>query len=373
MKKNNLSNISNDESIGRIAEAKKELQRNLHENRIDEKRFYEIVQNLNLSDAEQENLEGWAQKNNIEILMDEEEFQKMGMEGYIDSVWENRPKNSPLIDGFTKYLKDISQYPLLTQEEEKELARRVKNGDQEAFDTLVTSNLRLVVSLAKKIKYRGNLSFPEVVQEGNVGLIEAVPNFDPERTTSFASYARWHIHHVMYRAVENTGRTIRVPVSAQADMLKINRFRREYVLMNGCEPTDEEIIKAIPAINEKKIKNLRPHFARPSSIDIPTGDNESTNICDFIVDNKNSNVEKDIEQSFLKEDLAKVLRKSLDENEKRVLLKKFGIGCDRKSTTEIAEEMGIERAKVNELYSKAIAKLRTAKNMELLKVYLSNV
>lgn len=357
----------------RIAVCKEEIKKALVENSITTEIYDDILSSHLVTDKEQETIELWLQKHDINIIEDKKEYEEMQTEKYAYELFRGRASKQ-IIDGFTKYLKDISQYPLLSPEEEKELGRRVRDyNDREAFDKLMTSNLRLVVSLAKKIKYRGTLSFPDIVQEGNVGLAEAIPNYDPERPTSFASYSRWHIHHVMYRAVENKGRLIRVPVSAQADMLKINRYRREYIALNGYEPSEKEIIENVPAITPKKMQNLRPHFNRVGSIDVPTGDGENTNVCDFIADKRTSGLVESVNASFLKRDLKKALNDNLTEEEKIVLEGKLGINCEKMTNKELAENLGLEQRQISFIYARAIGKLKNSKNAELLKNYYRDI
>lgn len=357
----------------RVSKCKKEIKKRLVNNSIDSQTYDQISANFKLTDEDQEILGNWIQKNDINILEDQKEYEDMKGADYASSLFENRVSKQ-LVDGFTKYLKDISQYPLLTPEEEKELGRRVRDfNDKEAFDKLMTSNLRLVVSLAKKIKYRGTLTFPDIVQEGNVGLAEAIPNYDPERPTSFASYSRWHIHHVMYRAVENKGRLIRIPVSAQADMLKINRYRREYVAMNGYEPSEKEIIENVPTINAKKVKNLRPHFSRIGSLDIPTGDGDSANVGDFIVDKRALGAAEKVNADFLKNDLKKAISSELTEEEQTVLLGKLGINQPKMTVKELSEKLKLEPKEISSLYARAIFKLKTGKCSQKLGDYYKDL
>ncbi len=364
------SEINSREAKERVAAAKHEIVDSLKKKSIDNELFNNILKKHKINDEQTEEIESWAQKSKINIVVSEKEFLKMKEDDYLNTIWENRPRNKAIIDGFSKYLKDISRYPLLTPEEEKDLGRRVRdNNDKEAFDKLMMSNLRLVVALAKNIKFRGNLTFPDIVQEGNVGLAEAIPNYDPDRKTSFASYARWHIHHVMYRAVENKGRLIRVPVSAQADMTKINRFKREYVAKNGYEPSDADIISNVPGITKKKLKNYRPHFTKPSSIDVPTGDNDNSNVCDFIADKRKAGVVERVNAEFLKKDISMVLKKDLNDIEREVVLKRLGFYGSPVSSKDLAFELGKDKREINLIYKQALIKLRNGNNMDILKNY----
>lgn len=281
-----------------------------------------------------------------------------------DEIEEEEPLVDPvelaaefnLDDPVRMYLKEIGQIPLLTVEEEQELARRVVEGDQEAKNQLTEANLRLVVSIAKKYSGRG-LHILDLIQEGNTGLIRAVDKFDYTKGNKFSTYATWWIRQAITRAIADQARTIRVPVHMVEVINKATRCNRKLVQELGREPTLEEIADELNLPIEKIIEANRT-AADTLSLDTPVGDEEDTTIGSFVEDDNTPGPADATSNALLAEALSEILN-TLTEREADVLRLRFGM-YDGKTHTleEVGQIFGVTRERIRQIENKAIRKLR---------------
>ena len=261
-----------------------------------------------------------------------------------------------LDDPVRMYLKEIGQIPLLTPEEEQELARRVVEGDKEAKNQLTEANLRLVVSIAKKYSGRG-LHILDLIQEGNTGLIRAVDKFDYTKGNKFSTYATWWIRQAITRAIADQARTIRVPVHMVEVINKATRCNRKLVQELGREPTLEEIADELNLPIEKIIEANRT-AADTLSLDTPVGDEEDTTIGSFVEDDNTPGPADATSNALLAEALSEILN-TLTDREADVLRLRFGM-YDGKTHTleEVGQIFGVTRERIRQIENKAIRKLR---------------
>ena len=261
-----------------------------------------------------------------------------------------------LDDPVRMYLKEIGQVPLLSPEEEQELARRVADGDQAAKNKLTEANLRLVVSIAKKYSGRG-LHILDLIQEGNTGLIRAVDKFDYTKGNKFSTYATWWIRQAITRAIADQARTIRVPVHMVEVINKATRCNRKLVQELGREPTLEEIAAELNLPIEKIIEANRT-AADTLSLDMPVGDEEDTTIGSFVEDDNTPGPADATSNALLSEALTEILG-TLTEREADVLKMRFGMYDGRTHTLEeVGQIFGVTRERIRQIENKAIRKLR---------------
>ena len=274
-----------------------------------------------------------------------------------------------LDDPVRMYLKEIGQVPLLSAEEEQDLARRVAEGDQEAKNKLTEANLRLVVSIAKKYSGRG-LHILDLIQEGNTGLIRAVDKFDYTKGNKFSTYATWWIRQAITRAIADQARTIRVPVHMVEVINKATRCNRKLVQELGREPTLEEIAEELNLPIEKIIEANRT-AADTLSLDTPVGDEEDTTIGSFVEDDNTPGPADATSNTLLAEALSEILN-TLTEREADVLRLRFGM-YDGKTHTleEVGQIFGVTRERIRQIESKALRKLRHPSRSKKLRDFLN--
>jgi RNA polymerase primary sigma factor len=271
-------------------------------------------------------------------------------------------------DPVKMYLKEIGQIRLLTAEEEVSLAKRMEEGDEEAKRKLVQSNLRLVVSIAKRYVGRGML-FLDLIQEGNMGLIRAVEKFDYRRGYKFSTYATWWIRQAITRAIADQARTIRVPVHMVETINKLVRTSRLLLQELGREPTLEEIAEKME-LPLSKIKEIIKTAQQPISLESPIGKEDDSLLGDFIEDEDSPAPPKIASHTLLKEQLEDVL-KTLTYREKRVLELRFGITDGHPHTLEeVGREFGVTRERIRQIEAKALRKLRHPSRSKKLRDYL---
>ena len=252
---------------------------------------------------------------------DDDDGVVLNEEGGID-VDKTVPKNVPTDDPVRMYLKEIGKVSLLTAEEERELAIRMQNGDEEAKNKLCESNLRLVVSIAKRYLNRG-LTFLDLIQEGNLGLIKAVDKFDYTKGFKFSTYATWWIRQAITRSIADQARTIRIPVHMVETINKLIRIQRQLLQEYGREPTAEEIAKEM-GITVEKVREIKKISQDPVSLETPIGEEEDSHLGDFIPDDDVQAPVDAAAYTMLKEQLMEVLD-TLSEREKKVLMLRFGL------------------------------------------------
>lgn len=263
------------------------------------------------------------------------------------------------MDSFKLYLKEIGRYDLLTSEEEVALAKRIQEGDVLARNKLAESNLRLVISYAKKYVGRG-LSLHDLVQEGNLGLMKAVEKFDYTKGYRFSTYATWWIKQAITRAIADNGRTIRIPVHMVEQLNKINRAERTLVQELGTEPTPEQVAKYLGMTVDHLI-SIRQQTAEPVSLDMPVGEEDDSILQDFCTDDSKT-PEDEITQMALRDQLEKAML-CLVPRERDVLRMRFGLDDGVPKTLEqVGLAFGVTRERIRQLESKALKKLRQPKN-----------
>ena len=277
-------------------------------------------------------------------------------------------RNIPTDDTVRMYFKEIGKVPLLTADEERELAIRIENGDEEAKKKLCESNLRLVVSIARRYLNRG-LSFLDLIQEGNLGLIKAVEKFDYSKGYKFSTYATWWIRQAITRSIADQARTIRIPVHMVETINKLIRISRQLLQELGREPTAEEIAKEM-GISVEKVREIKKISQDPVSLETPIGEEEDSHLGDFIPDEDIPSPVEAAAYSMLQKQLREVLD-TLSEREKKVLILRFGLDDGRPRTLEeVGKEFNVTRERIRQIEAKALRKLRHPSRSKKLRDYL---
>lgn len=328
-------------------------------------------------DAEQfEKILDFLEANNIDVLritdddVDDEMLLDVDDEDEIEveKIDLSVPDGVSIEDPVRMYLKEIGKVPLLSAEEEIELAKRMELGDQEAKKRLAEANLRLVVSIAKRYVGRGML-FLDLIQEGNLGLIKAVEKFDYRKGYKFSTYATWWIRQAITRAIADQARTIRIPVHMVETINKLIRISRQLLQELGREPTPEEIAAEMNMPVER-VREILKISQEPVSLETPIGEEEDSHLGDFIQDD-NVPVPADAAAfTLLKEQLEEVLG-TLTEREQKVLTLRFGLEDGRARTLEeVGKEFNVTRERIRQIEAKALRKLRHPSRSRKLKDYL---
>ena len=297
-----------------------------------------------------------------EIILSEEE--EVDMESIDLSV----PDGISIEDPVRMYLKEIGKVPLLSAEEEIDLAQRMEVGDEEAKKRLAEANLRLVVSIAKRYVGRGML-FLDLIQEGNLGLIKAVEKFDYTKGYKFSTYATWWIRQAITRAIADQARTIRIPVHMVETINKLVRVSRQLVQELGREPTPEELAKELN-MPVDKVREISKISQEPVSLETPIGEEEDSHLGDFIPDEDAPAPSEAASFVLLKEQLGAVLE-TLSEREAKVLRLRFGLDDGRARTLEeVGKEFDVTRERIRQIEAKALRKLRHPSRSKKLKDFL---
>jgi len=258
---------------------------------------------------------------------------------------------------------------LLSLAEETELSERIANGDEEAKNRLAESNLRLVVSIAKRYVGRGML-FLDLIQEGNIGLMKAVEKFDANKGYKFSTYATWWIRQAITRAIADQARTIRVPVHMVETINKLSRFQRQLTLELNREPTDEELAAKM-GMSPEKIREVIKIAQDPVSLETPIGEEEDSHLGDFVPDENNMSPEDFTIHEMLKEEISDVLL-TLTEREEQVLRLRFGLDDgSSKTLEEVGQMFGVTRERIRQIEAKALRKLRHPSRSRKLKDFLN--
>ena len=267
------------------------------------------------------------------------------------------------------YLKEIGRVPLLTPEQEMEIAKRMDEGDEEAKKELAEANLRLVVSIAKRYVGRG-MSFLDLIQEGHLGLIKAVEKFDYKKGFKFSTYATWWIRQAITRAIADQARTIRIPVHMVETINKLIRVSRQLLQEYGREPTPAEIGKEM-GFSEEKVREIQKIAQDPVSLETPIGEEEDSHLGDFIPDDEAPAPSEAASYALLKEQLMDVLS-TLTDREEKVLRLRFGLDDGRARTLEeVGKEFDVTRERIRQIEAKALRKLRHPSRSKKLKDYLT--
>ena len=278
------------------------------------------------------------------------------------------PEGVSIDDPVRMYLKEIGRIPLLSPEEEIELARRIEQGDEEAKRRLAEANLRLVVSIAKRYVGRGML-FLDLIQEGNLGLIKAVEKFDYRKGYKFSTYATWWIRQAITRAIADQARTIRIPVHMVETINKLIRVSRQLLQELGRDPTPEEIAREM-GVSEEKVRDIMKIAQEPVSLETPIGEEEDSHLGDFIEDQEARAPAEEASFTMLREQLDEVLT-TLTDREQKVLRLRFGLDDGRARTLEeVGQRFGVTRERIRQIEAKTLRKLRHPSRSKKLKDYL---
>ena len=310
----------------------------------------------------------------IEIVEDMEDFKIEDLDITID---DNKDDDNPIPSGEQSvtvddpvkvYLKDIGKVPLLSSEEEIDLAIRISNGDVAAKQRLSEANLRLVVSIAKRYLGRG-MQFLDLIQEGNLGLIKAVEKFDYTKGFKFSTYATWWIRQAITRAIADQARTIRIPVHMVETINKVKKVQSQLLHQNGHEPSPDEIADEID-MPVDKVREIMRVAQEPVSLETPIGEEEDSPLGDFIPDNDAPAPADAASHTMLREQLADVLS-TLTPREAKVLKLRFGLEDGRSRTLEeVGKEFNVTRERIRQIEAKALRKLRHPSRSRKLKDYL---
>ena len=259
-------------------------------------------------------------------------------------------------DPVRMYLKEIGTVPLLSAEEELELAKRKSAGDKAAKERLIEANLRLVVSIAKRYTGRG-MSFLDLVQEGNLGLIKGVEKFDYDKGFKLSTYATWWIRQSVTRALADQARTIRVPVHMVETINKMSKMQRKLTLELGYEPSIPELAKALD-MSEEKVMEIMQIAREPASLETPIGEEDDSNLGDFVADSNVVTPEQNVESVMLREHIDTLLA-DLKERERQVIVLRFGLEDGHPRTLEeVGKEFNVTRERIRQIEAKALRKLR---------------
>lgn len=272
-----------------------------------------------------------------------------------------------ITDPVRMYLKEIGRIPLLTRDQEIRLAQRVDKGDEIAKDQLTSANLRLVVSIAKKYIGRG-MTFLDLIQEGNKGLIRAVEKYDWTKGYKFSTYATWWIRQAITRAIADQARTIRIPVHMVETINKMVRIQRRLMQDLGREPSPEEIGKKMD-LPAEKIREIMKISQKTTSLETPIGDDEDSYLGDFIPDETQPSPYDATSKRLLKENIDEVLD-SLSDREAKVLKMRFGLGFKPMTLEEVGKKFGVTRERIRQIEAKALRKLKHPSKRKQLQDYL---
>ncbi len=342
-------------------------------NTLDINDINDFFTGVTLSEEQLENIYNYLESQNIDVLRvmtddptpmettileeDDDDFVMSGEEEEdidLDAI--------DLLDGIgtedpvRMYLKEIGTVPLLTAEEELELAKRKSEGDQEAKERLIEANLRLVVSIAKRYTGRG-MSFLDLVQEGNLGLIKGVEKFDYTKGYKLSTYATWWIRQSVTRALADQARTIRVPVHMVETINKMSKMQRKLTLELGYEPSVSELAAALD-MSEEKVMEIMQIAREPASLETPIGEEDDSNLGDFVADSNAVTPEGNVESVMLREHID-VLLDDLKDREKQVVILRFGLEDGHPRTLEeVGKEFNVTRERIRQIEAKALRKLR---------------
>ena len=321
--------------------------------------FSEFVQEHDLGEEELETLHAELDERGIELTDD----CSRATSG--DAVYVNGDLATATTDALQLFLNEAGRYTLLTAAEEVELAKRIERGDKEAKDLMVNSNLRLVVSIAKKYQGHG-LSLLDLIQEGIIGLIRAVEKFDWRRGFKFSTYATWWIRQAVQRGVANKSRTIRIPVHIVERETKISRAERELTAKLGRPPTEEEVAEGAK-LPLKQVREVRQAARAVTSLDKPIGSEGNSTFGDLFKDDR-SEFEEEVEVSLEQETLHRAIQK-LSERERDVLRLRYGLDSaeDPKSLEEIGRRLGLTRERVRQIEAQALERLAVNREIEALR------
>ena len=324
-------------------------------------RIYDFLDNhhVDVLRTEEEDMEP-------DLFLDEELEEEE--ESQLDQLDLSVPEGIGVEDPVRMYLKEIGTVPLLTADEEMELAKRKAQGDESAKERLIEANLRLVVSIAKRYTGRG-MSFLDLVQEGNLGLIKGVEKFDYTKGYKLSTYATWWIRQSVTRALADQARTIRVPVHMVETINKMSKMQRKLTLELGYEPSVAELAKALD-MSEDKVMEIMQIAREPASLETPIGEEDDSNLGDFVADVNTVTPEGNVESVMLRDHIDALLG-DLKERERQVIELRFGLRDGHPRTLEeVGKEFNVTRERIRQIEAKALRKLRHPSRSRKLKDYL---
>ena len=270
-------------------------------------------------------------------------------------------------ESLEKYLSEIAKEEMITVEEEVQLAQRIKKGDQKALERLVKANLRFVVSVAKQYQHQG-LSLPDLINEGNVGLIKAAQKFDETKGFKFISYAVWWIRQSILQALAEQSRIVRLPLNQVGSLNKINKAFSKFEQEHERKPSPDELAESLDLPADKVADTLRVS-GRHISVDAPFVEGEDNSLLDVLINNDSPNADRALMMESLAKEIERALA-TLTERESDIIRMFFGIGCQEMTLEEIGERFGLTRERVRQIKEKAIRKLRPNAKSKLLKGFL---
>ncbi len=362
------------------------IERGQKDGSIKESELNELILNLDLEDAQKQALLEVLDDSDITIIpdsideeedfalellteTDEAEFEEIAKEAESDSL-EDLEKSIAIDDPVRMYLKEIGRVPLLTADEELELAMKMEDGDSDAKQKLCEANLRLVVSIAKRYVGRG-MQFLDLIQEGNMGLIKAVEKFDYTKGFKFSTYATWWIRQAITRSIADQARTIRIPVHMVETINKQIRVTRQLLQELGRDPSPEEIAAEMD-IPVEKVREISKIAQEPVSLETPIGEEEDSHLGDFIPDDDIPSPADAAAFSMLKDQLNEVPA-TLTDREQEVLRLRFGLDDGRQRTLEeVGQQFNVTRERIRQIEAKALRKLRHPNRSKRLKDYLED-
>lgn len=353
----------------------------------------DMISDLRLSDEESEDLLEWIKEEQLFSESDDEEFEDLSEEIEEESLEENEDSlegededgvasqilelersfsegaKNKTSDPVKMYLREIGRIPLLNAEQEKTAAKAYMEGSKEAKDLLINSNLRLVVSIAKKYVGRG-LPFLDLIQEGNCGLIKAVEKFDYTKGFKFSTYATWWIRQSITRAIADQAKTIRIPVHMTETINKLTRIQRQLIQDLGRDPLPEEIAEKMDGMKAERVREIQRIALDPVSLETPIGEEDDSHLGDFIEDKTSVSPSDYTSSQLLKDEIALALN-TLTAREEQVLQLRYGL-LDGKTRTleEVGREFEVTRERIRQIEAKALRKLRNPTRSKRLKDFV---
>lgn len=362
----------NSETVSTLQQLEEEIERKYNADEvISDELIQERAEKAGLSEEEIDELFDWISEKDIlsapeeELILEDEDEADEDIpddeedeeeEEYQPEPYREDGRRVQTSDSVRIYLQEIGEIPLLSAEQERDAAKQAAEGDEEARQLLIKSNLRLVVSIAKRYMKRG-LSLQDLIQEGNMGLMRAVSKFDYTKGFRFSTYATWWIRQSMIRAIADQSRDIRLPVHMGEQIMKVKRTEKELLQELGKEPTSSEIAAHMDGMTAERVEEILKIAMDPVSLETPAGEEENSTLQDFIEDTSTVNPEAYANNRFLREEIDKILL-TLNEREQKILRMRFGLDDGIVHTLEdVGKECNVTRERIRQLENKALRKL----------------